>query len=216
MTIETPDLIDALPLIDTELDGDETLRQLVMKMVADEASESQSPACEIGLPNRSFLTQRLRDELVRWEQNKPHDRLAGLSKIESDNPPASNDLDEESLKSWIRCLDQVKIKLEYRQRQLSNIEILKANGKTAWEQYLSRNETLKSKLDEELRSIGGRIQYINAERKSSQDKISRHLDVLQTDWDNLSIRNQMLSEEIERLRKEISSKTQANESNQTA
>lgn len=209
MTIETPDLIDALPYIDTAIEEDELLRELVLKLVGEEMREfNQTHNQDIALPDRPFLTERLRNQLIRIEKNQPLDELKGLSTIQTDIPPSTGaDIGENELLIWRRCLDQMKIKLEYRQRQLSNLELMKTYGGSVWEQYLTKSEQMRDKLDQELQLLGSRIKNINAERRTNQEQISRHLDVLQSNWENLSIRNQMLSEEIYRLKNEVSTRT---------
>lgn len=134
MTIEKPDLINAPHFTDAAIDGDQAMRQLVQKLVEDEMDATQAQNNDITLPERPFLTDILRNELARLEQSQPSkDDSKDLSTIKTDTPPPSSgaEMNQSELNSWIRCLDQVKIKLEYKQRQLTNLDILKTYGSSA-------------------------------------------------------------------------------------
>jgi hypothetical protein len=209
MTIEKPDFIDALPFVDTAIDEDGRLREFVKKLVDEELQTSQyAQHDEIILPERPFLTDILRSEQSRRDHDQPSSESSSLRQIKVDTPPPISEiLDDNSVEAWTKCLNQVKIKLEYLQRQLSNLDILKNYGCPAWGRHLARGEEMKSKMDQELERLAARIRDVNVQRKAGQEQISRHLDLLQSNWDHITTRNQMLSEEICKLRSEIAAKT---------
>uniref|UniRef100_A0A6G1SN91 Uncharacterized protein n=1 Tax=Aceria tosichella TaxID=561515 RepID=A0A6G1SN91_9ACAR len=145
MTIEKPDLAGPFPHDDTASDDDGALLEFARKLVADEMKDHTQDNA-ISLPERRFLSDLLRNELVNQEQNKTRDDMTELSRITTDTPPpTSANIGDDELRAWNRCLAQMKIKLEYGQRQLSNLEIMKTCGVPAWEEYLARSERMKNK-----------------------------------------------------------------------
>ena len=210
ITTETPPIVDALPFVDTVIDEDEHQRVLAMRLVDDEL--------EVFPPDRDYLEYlpdinvRIRSDTedndsrtTRWSANE-------LSDIRVDTPPPELNNDDE-LKLWVQCLDQIKIKLEYRQRQLANLDLLKSYGSAAWKQFIVENERMEASMNKELEDLSNRIQEINTARKSGQEHVLRHLDVLQSHWDNLLVKNQMVAEEIVKIKNQLLSHSGSQENN---
>lgn len=88
---------------------------------------------------RTFCTQLIEHEHSCIENNNdPRPPASELAKIKTDiPPPASLMMNKEELDIWLKCLDQVKIKLEYKQRQLVNLDLLKNYGLPAIKQLQS-------------------------------------------------------------------------------
>lgn len=209
MSTETPESVDALPFVDTAIDQDEQKRDEAMRMVDDEL-EVHPPAKDYieYLPDvgaRPFKTQTVDSEHERLEHgNATSSGATALSEIKTDIPtPAHSAMDGEEFHLWNNCLDQVKVKLEYRQRQVTNLELLKSYGGPAWEQFIKQNEMMDANMKQELDELCNKVQDVNLERKNQQESTSRNLDVVQSQWDNLAVRNQMLAEEIEKLQQEL-------------
>lgn len=88
---------------------------------------------------RTFCTPLIENEHSCIENNDDSRPPASdLAKIKTDiPPPASTMMDKEEIDIWLKCLDQVKIKLEYKQRQLVNLDLLKNYGLPALKQLQS-------------------------------------------------------------------------------
>lgn len=203
MTTETPEFIDALPYVDTAIDDHEEQRAIAMKEVDDEI-ESFPPDKDYlaNLPDvesRAFATPYLEYEHFCIEFNEPR-HSSRLDRIEVDTPPrATSVMDDEEFNSWNKCLNQIKIKLEYQQRQLANLERLQENGVPILEQFIKVNENLESCLKKELNDLSRRTHEVNWQRKSEQERISKTFDILKNEWNTLAEKNYILAREIQRL-----------------
>lgn len=207
MTTNTPIFVDALPYIDTAIDDDDDQRALAMKEVDDELElfppDKDYLADMPDISIRPFKTELLDKELSRLETDERSDHV-GLP-IEQINvevpPPTSSKMTEEQLELWEKCLTQVRIKIEYRQRQLMNLELLNNYGQPAWEQYIAQHEKLEKELKMELEDLNKRTQEVNWSRKTEQEKILKQLQVLQNEWNNLATKNHRIKSEIQQLSK---------------
>lgn len=211
MSTNTPACIDALPYIDTAIDDDDDQRAIAMKEVDDELEvfppDRDYLADLSDINKRPFMTELLEKEFNRLEMDS-------ASKLQVDQsltdmrvdvpPPASSKMSDEQLELWKISLDQLKIKIEYRHRQLTNLELLKRYGLLAWGQYILESEKLEASLNTELEELGKQTQKVNWLRKNEQEDALKRLQVLQSEWDNLVTRNHQLNLEIQRLsRKDI-------------
>lgn len=198
MTTDTPEIIDSLPYIDTAIDEDEEQRTIAMKEVDDELMifPPDKDYLEYLPPinPRRFTTPLLEHELAIIENKEP---TPSSNDLELDVlPPMSSLIDNNTHEKY---LDQLKIKLEYRQRQMVNLELIKSYGAAAWEQYISEYEALSEILKKELELITANTQKVNWNRKSDQERVARTLNLLKNEWDLLVNRNRLLSDEIDRL-----------------
>lgn len=204
-------IVDALPFIDTLIDDNEQRRQMAMQMVDDEL-EVYPPAEDYlaHLPDipslRPFNSELIQLEHAILEEGSEHPTrwtASELASLKVDIPPPQTDttaMTDQELNLWQRCFNQVKIKLEYRQRQLINLDLMKTYSGPAWDLFIKENERVEAMMKQELKELDDAIQEINRARKSDQEHVQRNLDILQANWDNLSVSNQMLLEEVVKLR----------------
>lgn len=207
MATETPQFIDALPYIDTAIDDDDEQRTLAMKEVDDELEIFAPDKDYIEyLPSisRAFLTPLLEHEYSCMENNELESRVNDLAEIKIDSPPpSSSSLTKEELDAWSKCLDQVKIKLEYKQRQNTNLELIKSYGDPALQEYLAEQEHITIALQEELDDLNKKTQEVNWNRKRDQERIYKTLEVLKREWNIYVEKNRILSIEIKRLSSKV-------------
>lgn len=212
MSTETPAIIDSLPYIDTAIDDNEELRVLAMREV-DLELEVFPPDKDYltylpDISRRPFRTDLLRHEYESIENNESRPDSCQLSRLNVDiPPPASSIMDEEELELWSKCLNQIKIKLEYKQRQMVNLEILKCYGTPAWQEFISENERMEASLNSELHDLTNRAQEVNWARKSDQQRVQKRLDILRNEWINVVDKNRMLADEITRLKTTLAKET---------
>lgn len=205
MTTDTPIFVDALPYIDTAIDDDDEQRALAMREVDDELEvfppDKDYLAHLPDINGRPFKTALLEAELDRLEAGEKVERAdSSIDQIKVDvPPPTSSQMTEEQLELWQKCLDQIRIKIEYRQRQLMNLELLKGYGQPAWEQYIAQSEKLEKELKLELEDLSKRTQEVNWSRKTEQERILKSLQVLQNECDSLMTRNHRIKKEIQQL-----------------
>lgn len=204
MSTDTPEFIDALPYIDTAIDDDEEHRAIAMKEVDDEIYSFPPDKDYLEyLPNvesRTFATPLIEYEHFCIESNEPRPPSSNLAKVEVTMPPPStSSMDDEEFDRWNKCLNQVKIKLEYGQRQLANLERLKENGVPIIEQFIAVNENIETCLAKEINDLSRKTHEINWQRKSEQERIGRTLDILKTEWNTLMDKNCILAKEVRRL-----------------
>lgn len=207
MTTETPEFIDALPYIDTAIDDDDEQRALAMKEVDDELEIFAPDKDYIEyLPpiSRTFVTPLLEHEYSCIENNESRSQASDLAEVRIDSPPPSSSLlTEEELAAWSKSLNQVKIKLEYKQRQNTNLELIKSYGDPALQEYLAEQERLTTALQEELDDLNKKTQEVNWNRKRDQERTNKTLDVLKREWNIYIEKNRILSNEIKRLSSKI-------------
>lgn len=208
MTTETPTIVDALPYIDTLIDHDEDQRTLAMKLVDDELEIFPPDKDYLDyLPDfkkRPFCTDLIKNEHHRIDDDNSADDRPSAKELEHIKidipPPASSMMDEQEIDLWNRCLNQVKIKLEYKQKQLINLELLRSYGAPAWEQFIKECERMECNMSQELDTLGEHIREINSRRRNEHEKTKKALDVLENQWEVLTVRNRTLFEEIERMK----------------
>lgn len=203
MTTEIPEHVDALPYIDTAIDDDEEKRALAMREV-DEELEIFAPDKDYihYLPpiKGSFSTPLIEHEHSCIEKNISRFPVNDLAEVKVDSPPPSNSpLSADELNSWSKCLNQLKIKLEYKQRQYINLELLKSYAAPVWQEYLIEQERKTNSLQAELDDLNKKMQEVNWSRKCDQERVRKTLEVLKKEWDNFVERNRILSNEINRL-----------------
>lgn len=202
-------VIDALPYVDTLIDDNEEERESAMRLVEDEMEifppdKDYLEYLPINFKSRPFNTPLIEREYQSIETNEIRPPSSNLSEMKSDTPPTSSPLTStDDLESWIRCLNQLKVNIEYRQKQLTNLELLKLYGKIAWEQYMDFLESIKSDLSSEICNIEKKTHEINWDRKSSHEKVAKAIQIFQNDWSSLSDRNRAISREIRRLQKDF-------------
>lgn len=201
---------DALPFIDSAIDQNEQLRIEAMRLVDDELEIFPPDKDYLGylpmdLKSRTFLTPLLEAEQARIENTT--DFHSGGGKDSNDlaaiitNAPQQTDSDEQEFSDWLSCLNQLKVKIEYRQRQLVNLEVLKTHNTTLWEQYIERHQDIKSSFEQELNDIIKKAEATNFRRKTSQERVAKTLEVLRSEWISLANRNHALASEIERMQR---------------
>lgn len=201
-------LVDALPFVDRAIDDHEDVHAAARSAVDDEMETSPPDKDYLAhLPDiskRPFLTELLKKEIARIDacqtQNNPPIKN-NLAEMKADiPPPASSMMDTDELELLRKCFDQLKIKLEYRHRQLINLELIRSYGSLAWEQYILACEQLGNEINLEQENLERRTQEVNWDRKSHQEKALRALNILKNEWNNLVDRNRELSREIARVR----------------
>lgn len=206
MSVEAPPIVDALPYVDTAIDDDDNQRAAAMKELDDELDvfapqrdylEHLQP-----LEPRTFCTPLIRHEHERLEAGKPQPAARDLADTHADTPPptsSSANMDAQEHEVWQRCLDQLKIKLEYLSRQSVNLELIKSYGAAAWQNFIDQNEATETELKGELESLERRIQEINWHRKTEQERVEKTLQVLRGEWIGYVDKNRILFHEFERL-----------------
>lgn len=204
MSTDTPEFIDALPYIDTAIDDDEEQRAIAMREVDNEIYSFPPDKDYLEyLPNvesRTFATPIIEYELFCIESNEPRPPSSRLAQIEvAAPPPLTSPMDDEEFDRWNKSLNQVKIKLEYRQRQLANLERLKENGTPIMEQFIALNENIDTCLEKEINDLSRKTHEINWQRKSEQERLGRTLDILKNEWNTLINKNTILAQEVRRL-----------------
>lgn len=104
------------------------------------------------IESRKFTTTLLQHEYSCIESDDTSRPSASeLANLQVDiPPPANSDMSDEELATWSKCLDQLKIKLEYKQRQLVNLELLKSIGLPAWKQLQSEHQLVSSETTRQL------------------------------------------------------------------
>lgn len=187
MTTDTPDFIDALPYIDTAIDDDEELRNSAMKEVDDEIDVFPPDKDYLEylppLEPRTFSTPLIECEHSCIDRNELRPPSYELANIRTETPPATSSIvDDEELATWSKCLNQMIVKLEYLQRQMVNLELIKNQGETEWKQCIEDHERLESGLREELNQLSKKIQEVNWKRKSDQEHTYKVLELLRSEW----------------------------------
>lgn len=200
-------VLDALPYIDTKIDDNEEEREAAMCLVDDELeifppTKDYLEYLPINLQNRTFVTELIENEHNYIERGKTRSTSPSLADIFSGTPSHQSlkDLKDDDLESLGKNLNQLKIKIEYRQRQLTNLELIKSYGQPAWEQYLNHLSTIESELKSELEQLEAQTQKINWSRKTSQERIAKNLEIIQKEWESLSDRNRKLANEVRRMK----------------
>lgn len=198
-------LIDALPCIDSAIDENEDQRNLALQEVDDEMyifppDKDYLEYLPLDLKSRTFSTPLIEHEHQIIENQIERTSKTALSTIRIDDPPTipsnPDDLNESQLQQWADCLKQLKINIEYRNRQLMNLEISKTYNEPASERFTVYLEDLKLSFQQELVDLTKKIEQINLSRSKSQESIAKMLNVLQAEWNSLVDRNRMLSQEI--------------------
>jgi len=204
MSNDRPLIVDGLPFVDISIDDDEKQRAFAVGLVDDELKTFAPDAnCLDYLPDcrvRPFCTELIQDSHEQIATNHHIQQTSNLSELKLSIPPQpSSMISDHELDIWNDCLNQVKIKLEYRQRQLTNLELLKNYGLPAWQQYISEMEKMERDMNQELDRLERLKADINSKRKSDQERVKKSLDVLYSQWDNLVVLNKLLSDELKRM-----------------
>lgn len=156
--------------------------------------------------SRTFSTPLLDSEHEAIENCEARASASDLAEICFEVPPPTRAAGlietNDEFATWNKCLDQLKLRLEYGQRQLLNLELMKSQGNLAWAQCITEAESLESALKANLVDLSKQQQIqedINWRRKSDQELVAKQLQVLQREWHTLEERNRALSEAIKKL-----------------
>lgn len=204
-TDDHPAFVDALTHIDVPISKDQ--RALAIHLVQEEI-KSLKPR-ENHTANLPGLKRRISQiDLDKEHSNIKNDQhrqpSSELAQLKTDvPPPTSPAMDEKEIDFWHKCLNQVKIKLEYRQRQAIDLDLMKNYGEPTWKQFLAEGEKNNSSLDAELNEINKQIQEVNSNMKSDQEQVHKLLDLLGNEWRTLIEQNHMLAKEIDRLKNHL-------------
>lgn len=200
---EVPQIVDALPYIDTAIDDDENKRSEAMREVDDYLEEFPPQDDYIKhLPDVPSMRSEIFKEYEREFSNKSdtdkiHTDLAKV--IVEVPPPISADVGDEFV-IWIRCINQMKIKLEYLRRQSQNLDDLNNSGRHVYEQHLKQYETLGKELNQELERLNTATQSVNWDRKKNQEYVASTMNLLEKEWRDLAEKNRVLSDTINTIR----------------
>jgi len=208
MTTDTPAIVDALPYVDTAIDDDEEQRSLAMRAVDDELDTFPPSKDYIeylpSLAKRPFCSPAIEYEHSCIEKNQPRPDSTELSNINVGvPPPSSTSMDNEELAIWLKCLNQIKIKLEYQSRQMVNLDILKTYGAAAWHEYIERQTWIEASLKNEIALLNKQIQEVNWLRKNDQERVFKTLKLLNNEWCSLADTNHVLTKELQRMSMQI-------------
>lgn len=155
--------------------------------------------------SRTFLTPLLKNEHQAIEDNESRPQASDLSEMKYDLPPSAKVAgieDQEEFEEWNKCLDQLKIRLEYGQRQMVNIELMKTHGNLAWEQCIKETESIEFTLKSGLTDLKKKQQILEElewKRKSDNELVTKQLGILQGEWQSLEERHRVLLEAIRKL-----------------
>lgn len=144
-----------------------------------------------------FKTSLLKHEQLLIESGESKPSGHRLTEMKIDTPPTSLPVDDNELLIYTNCLDQVKIKIEYRQRQLANLLVLKNCGVATLEEYLSQYKSLETAIKRELDAISEKSKEVYWKRKSDQQRVSKTLEVLRNEWNTFVDRNHIQMDENE-------------------
>lgn len=202
---ESSSIIDSLQHVDNA-----TEEQLdLARHLVEEEMEILTPRDDYldtlpGLDIRPFCTDIITaaHSRLETEQDEQHaNSVRDLSCIQLDIPPPPGTITEKAgLEAWTKCLNQMRVKLEYRLRQISNLEDIRNHDQVASEKYLNTLTEMECDMRNELRALVDQINATEDNRKGDQEKIRKSLNILQNRWNDLVQRNETLYEEINKLK----------------
>lgn len=213
MEHEPKRVIDALSHVDPPISDSQ--REEAMELIHSEMDIYEPTSDYLdGVPDyidrRTFQTDLLKQEYDRIlpyisEGKQPHQE--NIDKIKVQPPPTTtlqskNDskLMDNEIDQWHKCLNQIKIKLEYRHRQLVRLELLNTHGDSAWNAALQETQNLSSCLEREITDLAKQVQDVSESFEADQQHTAKVLSVLRNEWRTLIEQNHLLATEINRLK----------------
>lgn len=180
-------VIDALPYVNTLIDDNEDECEFAMKLVDDELEifppdKDYLAHLPLDLKSRTFCTPIIDHEyqiLENHESRTPN----SLAQLNTEPPPqTSSNFNDDDMDAWVRCLDQMKIKIEYHERQLTNLDLMKTYGEVTMNQYLAHVNTIKASLEAEIHELEAKTQKMTWVRKNSQEQAAKSIQVMRNQW----------------------------------
>lgn len=180
------------------MDLDETHKEDAIRLVDDEL-ESFPPDrdyleyLKFDLKCRRFSTKIIEDEHTRLDAIKPelnsshdHDSTANNSRSQTSSPQkeVSMDLNGADLQFWSDKLNKLRIKLEYKVRQIINLNILETHQMTIWNQYIAHTNSLNLQLESEIEHLNKEIQNIHTIQAAQQTELAKSLRLINEEWSN--------------------------------
>lgn len=207
MTTDIPEFIHAVLETDDPIDDDEDHRIAAMRLVDDEIDIFPPDRDYLEhLPwsskSRTFSTPLLDLEHNAIENNEHRCPSSDLSAFRCDVPEPVKIGSEtvEEADTWDKSLNQLKIRLEYGLKQLTNIELMKSYGSLAWEHCSKETELIETALKSCSTHLKKKLtRELDWKKESDKQRIAKQVMALQNEWDHLEKRTQSLSETMKKL-----------------
>ncbi|KDQ54749.1 hypothetical protein JAAARDRAFT_37852 [Jaapia argillacea MUCL 33604] len=203
-----PELFDALPYYDNDLELHPILKQKVERELAQETGKVPDTLHPRVPPLIELFAKNplLRAELDRVESREPFPSLDSI-RYQLPAPTSIPASDEE----WRKALDNAHAQLEHQKIRHTNLALLQQYGSNAWRIHNYRLEASAKQLEKSLEDLRNLTTEVNRERKNFQTRIGTQLTSLETRWTELissvlqiEMANVALELEIDRLnRKEV-------------
>lgn len=168
---------------------DDIYREEAMRLVDDELDifppeKDYLEYLNIDLQSRIFCTDIITNEHNRLENKLPKIPSHNIYNLSTPIRPDQDIHGEPNLESWTNGLRQLKIKLEYKIRQTTNLSMLDSNHKTIWDNHLRHIELTKSDLEAEIKDLNKQIQNIHDKREADQTELAKSLRLIEDEWSN--------------------------------
>lgn len=179
---------DALPYVDQGYD-EPGVREAVNQLIEEEIKRykpTRNYLEHLGNPNTSaFETPILKTEFERISNRQPME-LMSMKRYELPIPAANQKTD---LAAWTDALKNSQSQLEHQADRVGNLELLSKFGIHSWKHHCELLQAMMDAQQKQHAALKRKIQQINWDRKTEQNKAGTELQRLEEGWIGLVSKN---------------------------
>lgn len=200
-------LVDALPYIDTHLDGSTEVRDRVKSLIEEEMAffEPRDYLKSMPEPELPLLNSEvMRQEMARLEAGIPL-QAVDLARYKVEQPQGMCTQDHGA---WRKAAEAAHLQLEYSRLRLANLDLLERWGSKAWITHAEQVKAAERCLSAEAAALRAQKEDVNKKRKLDQiscgnelRKLVRELEQYQQDNREVESGLTDLDEEVSRLKR---------------